>query len=300
MLRLLPIVASVCFAVGAAGARASDACPPAGQSRAALEALRSAQWSVPDDAQRAALAEGLLGCLGHPDPALRDAIAFEALSHFMRSGALPEATLQRFAVRLTAMLSEPDEAGLRRPFAALVLSEVVRADRIRPFMTVSQREGIVKASIRFMLGITDYRAFDPREGYRHAVAHGADLLMQLTLNPGIDTKSLGQIRAALSVQAETAATSYVTGEGERLARAILMIARRKVFSEADWTDWATRLAGPGALTTWDSWHASPQGLARRHNLVQFFSFLYVATTADSDPDFAVLRPGVLAALKALP
>jgi hypothetical protein len=300
MLRLLPVLASLCFAAGAAGARASDACPPAGQSRAALEALKSAKWSVSDDAMRVALAEGLLGCLGHPDPALRDGIAYEGLSHFMRSGALPDATLHRLANRLTIMLSEPDEAGLRRPFAALVLSEVVRADRTRPFMTARQRETILMASISFMLRITDYRGFDPREGYRHAVAHGADLLMQLALNPGLDSQALSQIRAALSVQAGTAATSYVTGEGERLARAILMIARRKVFSEADWTDWATRLAGQGALKTWDNWSASPEGLARRHNLVQFFSSLYVTTTADSDPDFAVLRPGVSAALKALP
>ena len=300
MMRFLPVLVTVCFAVGAVGARASDTCPPAGHSRASLEALKSAKWSVPDEAKRVALAEGLLGCLGHPDPALRDGIAFEALSYLMRSSALPEATLHRLATRLTAMLSEPDEAGLRRPFAALVLSEVVRADRIKPFMNTSQREGVMMASISFMLRITDYRGFDAREGYRHSVAHGADLLMQLAMNPGIDTKGLSQIRAALSVQAGTAATSYVTSEGERLARAVLMIAKRKVFSEADWTDWATRLAGPGALKTWDNWYLSPEGLARRHNLVQFFSALYVTTTAGSDPDLAVLRPGVLAALKALP
>ena len=300
MMRFLPVLVTVCFAVGAVNARASDTCPPAGHSRASLEALKASTWSVPDEAQRVALAEGLLGCLGHPDPALRDGIAFEALSHMMRSSALPEATLHRLATRLTAMLTEPDEAGLRRPFAALVLSEVVRADRIKPFMSTSQREGIMMASISFMLRITDYRGFDAREGYRHSVAHGADLLMQLAMNPGIDTKGLSQIRAALSVQAGTMATSYVTSEGERLARAVLMIAKRKVFSEADWTDWATRLAGPGALKTWDNWYLSPEGLARRHNLVQFFSALYVTTTAGSDPDLVVLRPGVLAALKALP
>jgi Protein of unknown function (DUF2785) len=288
-----------CLAVGVTGARAADACPPAGHSRASLEALKSISWSVPNEVQRAALAEGLLGCLGHPDPALRDAIAYEGLSRFMRSGALPDATLHLISTRLTAMLSEPDEAGLRRPFAALVLSEVVRADRMKPFMTASQREGILMASLGFMLRITDYRGFDPREGYRHSVAHGADLLMQLAMNPGIDSRALPQIRAALSVQAETVATSYVTGEGERLARAILMIARRRVLSEADWTDWASRLAGPGVLKTWDNWHVSPEGLARRHNLVQFFSSLYI-NTAGKDPDFAALRPGVLAALKALP
>ena len=60
------------------------------------------------------------------------------------------------------------------------------------------------------------------------------------------------------------------------------------------------LAGPGALKTWDNWYLSPQALARRHNLVQFFSSLHVTVTTSSDPDFVVLRPCVLAALKALP
>ena len=300
MLRFVPVLVTVCLAAGAVGARAADTCPPPGYTRASLEALKATKWLVPDEATRSALAEGLVGCLGHPDPALRDGIAFEGLSHLMRSGGLPEATLHRLGARLTAMLTEPDENGLRRPFAALVLSEVVRADRIKPFISPSQREGIMMEAINDLLRITDYRGFDPREGYRHAVAHGADLMMQLAMNPGIDTKGLSQIRAALSVQAGTAATSYVTSEGERLARAVLMIAKRKVFSEADWTDWATRLAGPGALKTWDNWYLSPQALARRHNLVQFFSSLHVTVTTSSDPDFVVLRPCVLAALKALP
>ena len=110
MLRFVPVLVTVCLAAGIAGARASDTCPPAGYSRASLESLKSTKWSVPDEARRVVLAEGLLGCLGHPDPTLRDGIAFEGLSHFMRSGALPDATLYRLAARLTAMLSEPDAA----------------------------------------------------------------------------------------------------------------------------------------------------------------------------------------------
>ena len=63
MLRFLPVVVAGCFAVGATGAPASDTCPPVGHSRATLEALKSAQWSVPDEAKRVALAEGLLAFL---------------------------------------------------------------------------------------------------------------------------------------------------------------------------------------------------------------------------------------------
>lgn len=281
-------------------AAANAACVPLGKSRSDLETLKAAEWKIASETDRNALALALTSCLGDPDPAVRDDLVTDALTHLLRGQLLTDTTMLALMRDLEAKLDASDPQGFLRPFAALNLSEVVRADRVKPFMTVSQREGVMMASINYMLRITDYRGFDPHDGYRHGVAHGADLMLQLAMNPGIDTKGLSQIRAALSVQAGTSATSYVTGEGERLARALLMIAKRKVFSEADWTDWGTRLAGPAALKTWDKWWLSAPALARRHNLLQVFSSLYITTTAGSDADLNALRPAVLAGLKALP
>jgi hypothetical protein len=286
--------------VAASAGTAEATCSPLGKTRGELEALKGADWKIASEADRNGLALAMTACLGDPDPAMRDDIATDGLTHLLRGQQLSDATMLTLMRDLEAKLQAPDPQGFLRPFAALNLSEVVRADRVKPFMTVSQREGVMMASINYMLRITDYRGFNAQEGYRHAVAHGADLMMQLAMNPGIDTKGLSQIRAALSVQAGTSNTSYVTGEGERIARALLMIAKRKAFSEADWTDWATRLAGPAALKTWDKWWLSEAALARRHNLLQVFASLYITTTAGSDPDLAALRPAVLAGLKALP
>lgn len=299
-MRRLSVLLLSLFLVAASGGTAEAACTPLGKSRSDLEALKTSEWKIASESDRNALALALTSCLGDPDPQVRDDLATDALTHFLRGQQLTNATMLSLMRDLMAKLEAEDPQGFLRPFAALNLSEVVRADRVKPFMTMSQRDGVMMASISYMLRISDYRGFDPREGYRHGVAHGADLMMQLAMNPGIDTKGLAQIRAALSVQAGTSNTSYITGEGERLARAVLMIAKRKVFSESDWTDWATRLAGPAALKTWDKWWLSAPAIARRHNLVQFFASLYISTTATSDPDLAALRPAVLAALKALP
>ena len=46
-------------------------CPPEGQSRESLEALKALQFTLPDAQARQALAVGLVDCLGDPDPALR-------------------------------------------------------------------------------------------------------------------------------------------------------------------------------------------------------------------------------------
>jgi hypothetical protein len=299
MRRLNIFLLAFAFVAASAGT-AEAACSPLGKTRGDLELLKASEWKIASEADRNALALAMTPCLGDPDPVVRDDIATDGLTHLLRGQQLSDATMLALMRDLEMKLEAPDPQGFLRPFAALNLSEVVRADRVKPFMTVSQREGVMMASINYMLRITDYRGFDAREGYRHGVAHGADLMMQLAMNPGIDTKGLAQIRAALSVQAGTSNTSYVTGEGERLARALLMIAKRKVFSDADWTDWATRLASPAALKTWDKWWLSEAALARRHNLLQVFASLYITTTAGSDPDLAALRPAVLAGLKALP
>ena len=64
----------------AGGAHA--ACPPAGQTRESLQALKAAEWRLTGadaEAAREALSLGLLDCLADPDPLLRDGVAFEAL-----------------------------------------------------------------------------------------------------------------------------------------------------------------------------------------------------------------------------
>ena len=44
-------------------------------------------------------------CLGDPDPAIRDGIAFEALAHWMRAGDLDADALRDMRERLLAMLA---------------------------------------------------------------------------------------------------------------------------------------------------------------------------------------------------
>ena len=94
----------------------------------------------------------------------------------------------------------PDPAGVQRPFAALVLAEVVRFDRIEPFMTDKQLQQLVDASTRYLQSIRDYRGFDEREGWRHGVAHTSDVMLQLAVNPRTSKAQLDQMLAAIATQ----------------------------------------------------------------------------------------------------
>ena len=103
---LLALLVSAC-ATAPADAQ-TRGCPPAGYDRAALDGLKASEWAVADDAARNALARALTACLGDPDPAVRDGIAFEALQAWMRGGALSAETLAALNTDLQAKLTAPD------------------------------------------------------------------------------------------------------------------------------------------------------------------------------------------------
>ena len=248
-------------------------CPPDGQSVESLQRLKASGFETPD-AGRAALAMALVDCLGNPDPALRDGVAYEALAHWMRADAFDADALHALRDRLLAQLDGDDPAGFRKPFAALVLSEVARTDRIQPWMTDAERAAMVAAAAGYVESVRDYRGYDDSEGWRHGVAHGADWLMQLAMNPALDRAQLDRILASVAAQAVPEAShAYVFGEAARLARPVRFVADRGVHSEADWKAWLDAIAArPGPYPTSD-----PRSLwlAQRHDLTAFMTALYM-------------------------
>lgn len=280
----------------------SAACPPGGYDTASLQALKAQAFELPNAKARATLAVGLLDCLGDPDPKLRDGIAYEALSTWMRKDRLAPQTLRALRDRLVPMLDDVDPDGFRRPFAALVLSELARTDRISPWLSAGERAQLVTAAADYLRGVDDYRGFDEREGWRHGVAHGADFVLQLALNPALDRAQLDALRSAVAGQvAPAGAHSYVHGEPLRLARPILFIAARGLHDEADWQAWFTALAAPAPLPDWEAAFTSDAGLARRHNTVAFLTALYTIAQENDDATARThLLPGLRSALRQVP
>jgi hypothetical protein len=286
----------LCLA-GPAGA----ACPPAGQDLAALQSLKAASWQLPPpgaDAARADLALALLDCLAAPDPAWRDGIAFDALQAWMRRRQLDEATVRQIRLRLLARLAAPADAdGFAQPFAALVLAEVARVDRLQPFLSDAERADTVVQAARYLSGVRDYRGFDAPAGWRHGVAHGADLALQLSLNPALDRAMGDTLLAAVAAQVMPAgAQAWRFGEPERLMAPVFYLAQRSWWSAADWQVWFDTLAArrdrPPAPTA--------HSLAQRHNLAGFLMALYVAVQEAPDAERrARLLPGLRSALKSL-
>lgn len=166
-------------------------------------------------------------------------------------------------------------------------------------MRQDERDAMVERAATYLESVRDYRGFDAEAGWRHGVAHGADWAMQLALNPALSRAQLDRLRQAVAAQAVPAsAQAYVFGESERLARPLLFIAKRDLHDEADWSAWfavlSTRLGDPALAWKDAGW------LARRHDLAAFLQVLYLQVDLDDDPGMAKMKPGLVAALKALP
>ena len=289
----------VLFVLGLSQALAAP-CPPPGSTASSLQALKAEGFVVAEDGERARLAIALLDCLDSPDPVLRDGVAFEAWSTWLRAGHLDLATRQLALTVLQTRLAAdaPQGEGFGKPFAALVLSELARSDRKQAWLSPEQRASLLDAGARYLEGIRDYRGFDAGEGWRHGVAHGADLMLQLALNPALDRAQLDRINQAVARQVTPPGHAYIYGEPERLARPVLYGALRGLHAEADWTAWFGALAAPPE-GGWRAAFASTEGLARRHDLRAFLLAVHVEIADSKEPALMAMRPGLAAALASL-
>ena len=277
------------------------ACPPEGWTVTRLEALKKDGFKIPDAFQRHELAVALTACLGHPRPELRDGIAFEALSSWMRGGQLDLTTMKALRADLLNAIGRADAEGFRSSFSALVLGEVARTDRLRAWMSAGEREDLVRAAALFLARVKDYRAFSDTEGFRHAVAHGADLVMQLALNPLTTKAELDHMMLAVAAQvAPVGATAYWAGEPDRLARPILFIAERRLHSDGEWQTFFSEITNPQPLASWRQAFSSEAGIKKRHNVRAFLLSVYAGASSSDNQGIRQLIPHATAALKTVP
>jgi hypothetical protein len=296
------LLAMLGCACSGAQALTPASCPPAGFTRDTLLELRAKQFQLEDRSRIQNLAVALLACLDDPDPAIRDGVAFEALQNWMRGNQILPATavgiLNALQPRLVS--KERDRQGFGKPFAALALAEVARMDRIAPFLGEAQRVELSNTAAAYMRSIDDYRGFDDRQGWRHGVAHTADLFMQLALNGNVSKPLLQTHLSAVAAQIAPANHSYIYGEPVRLATAVFWTAQRNLFTTEEWNAWFNRVADPAPLKSWREAFGSQLALARRHNTLGFLQALYTLVQENGSGETqAALLPALRAALDAV-
>jgi hypothetical protein len=244
----------------------------------------------------------LIACLGHPDPEIRDKVAFARLSAAMRGGDVDRDTLSAAKTQLLELVAASDPQGFRRPFAILTLSEVARTDRIKPWMSADERVEMVTAASAYLSTLTDYRAFNEQDGFRHGVAHGADFALQLALNSAIAKPQLDRLLTAIATQIapKDLHVAYWAGEPDRLARAVIFIAQRKLHTDAEWKAWFETVMSPAPLASWEAAFTSESGIRKRHNARAFLLSVFATATTSEDAGIQQLAAPARNSLKLLP
>lgn len=252
--------------------------------------------AVPRDSLNA-----LADCLVDPNPQVRDGIAFETLSKLLRAGSVDAAAMRALKDRLLATVSRGGSA-LQTSFPALTLSEIARTDRIKAWMTDPERDAMVDAAARFLSTTTDYRAFTENEGYFHSVAHGADFAMQLALNPAITKAQLDRLLNGIATQIapKDPSVAYWAGEPDRLARAVVFIAQRKLHSDDDWKAWFVTVMDPKPLSAWTAAFQSEAGIRKHHNARVFLLSVFAIASTSEDAGIRQLLNPARESLKLVP
>lgn len=276
-------------------------CPPSGYTRPQLEQAKANDFVLDNDISDDAFALILANCLGSPNPVLRDGIAYEGLVALLRGDRVSNGVKHELLVKLSGSLHPDvvDQQGFVKPFAALALAEVARTDRLDPYLTQDERQQLVQTGADYLVSINDFRGFHASEGWRHGVAHTADLLMQLALNDNIGADEHRIMLAAISSKVAPPSTFYIYGESARLARPVLFIAASGTFNEDKWTDWLADIAAPHPLAAWSDAFDSDTGLARLHNTSAFLTELYLNASLSQNDGIKALLPGTIAAIKTL-
>lgn len=274
-------------------------CALADEPPAALAQWKSSGFALADAAARNRRALVLADCLGDADPFLRDGIAFEALSTWMRGGQLDADALRSLAAGLLERLHGADAQGFRKPFAALALSDVARTDRVRAWMTPDERVRMSAAAAGYLRSVRDYRGYVDGEGWRHGVAHGADWAMQLALNKAVQPAQVMSLLSAIGTQVAPAdGHAYAFGEPTRLARAAVYAAARGDLDPAAVDAWLAELAtslgarpeGDGQAAWWK----------RRANLEDFLHAIGHMVAGERAPALLALSASVGATMRKLP
>ena len=267
-----------------------------------LEALKKAKFEIKLADKRNKIAPKLLACLGHKDPKIRDGVVYEASSYWLRNQLLAPETIKTMFNDLVNAMEQPnqDDDNFTQPFAALVFSEVVRADRVAPYLSDGERQKAVGVATRYMQNITDYRGFDETDGWRHAVAHTADVFLQLSLNKNISKAQLNQMLSAIEGQVSPSNQhAYLFGEPKRLAMAFIYIVLRGEHTTAEITQFVDKLTNPAPFSNWGSVYNSKQGLAKLHNTRHFIYSIFAITGQSKNPKLKAIQPTLAKAIKQL-
>ena len=269
--------------------------------RAFWRSIAQNNYVVPQNESADVLAIELSSLLASPDPELRDDLAYSILARWIyRPNVLAQLTLIKLTdtwrANLKDSLGEQDsDSVLKRSFSALCLASMARREAREPFMGAERYHRLVSEAINYLQTERDLRGYNAALHWIHATAHTADLLAGLAGSAQLTTDEAASILAAISARLSTAPEVFTQGEQDRLAAAVLAVARRSKVEPVKFEQWLTGIQEQDR----DVWtKTTPEALAHYQNHTYLLQALFVRLAVEDDsPRIADFKQKVLALLK---
>ncbi|MGT2757483.1 DUF2785 domain-containing protein [Streptococcus ovuberis] len=146
----------------------------------------------------------LLAHIGDPDPAIRDDLVYQTWCQAIGQGFLRQEDyhyLVRWCLEENSLFDTIEKSGLptlRRSFTALLQVILLWADdekesRYHHLMTDDERQTFFTMAIDYLTLEKDDRAYVENVGWVHAIAHGADLLVQASSHSDFPSSAYGKL-----------------------------------------------------------------------------------------------------------
>lgn len=213
-------------------------------------ALEKNDYKIPDGYEIGELTKTLFGYLGNLDPELRDEIAYIVYANWLKRDRYSRDEIRLHIEELLANLeirigeTQSDSVFLRT-FSILLLAEIVHNDNKKSLLEETDIRAILAKGLWYLDAEKDPRGHIPVQGWAHALAHTADLMMVLGKNRHMKKDDLEKILQGMADKLVHSTTwVYIHGEDERLANAVTTILQRNLLTEDFLKAWFKSLTEP--------------------------------------------------------
>ncbi|CAH1191572.1 hypothetical protein PAECIP111892_00674 [Paenibacillus auburnensis] len=190
------------------------------------------------------LVQEMINNIGYLDAQLRDELIYTTLSHWIPGNSLTAYELEQLLPvvldnkHLLFKLGETNtDSVFTRSFSMLVIPLFFMRHRESPFLTREQIHQIKEKVFYNLKEERDYRGYDEKKGWAHAIAHAADALDDLAQCSELDENDLLTILNLVYEKMTITDRIYSDGEDERMVRSIISILNRKILSQTYVEQW---------------------------------------------------------------
>jgi len=220
--------------------------------------------------------------LGSPDSAWRDDVGYGVVAAcaYQKKTLTPEerrALVARLSANLRRGIGEAgNDSVLLRSFSALDLSIFAALEGEDPALDAVGYRQLLDDALAYLRDERDLRGLEPRVGWIHATAHTADLLKSLARDRRFTPADQARLMdAAWAKMAALGSPVFTHAEDERLAAALVSVARRPDFGPTILEPWLERFVTL-EKKVWEKAPPDPAALDASQNARNLLRGFYVS------------------------